>query len=301
MKPPSTLLLLALASLAHAQYFSEGWKPGQQPAAHGTKGVPPPAAAYTPGASPPDASSSGGGLAGMLSSGPIGSLLARAGLNLSATPNITELDVWDPRVQLITDDNWDELIVNEKLTKEEEERRTWFLVMCACFSIDRRFIIGLLRRRRSSTTLGTQTQGGLSKIMDREFDAAFNETMIAQDLPDVRWGRIDYLNVTYLTTKWNIWSYVLPLLPLHLSSPSPSARYSRVNLWCTAAHGSSSPVTAANPSASTTAATSAPTQPSCALSSYKRTGSSSSRGARPSRLVVIGACPSSLDILKSPS
>ena len=54
-----------------------------------------------------------------------------------ATPNITELDVWDPRVQLVTDDNWDELIVNEELTEEEEERRTWFLVMCACFpSID---------------------------------------------------------------------------------------------------------------------------------------------------------------------
>ena len=127
--PALRLGALALgASLAHAQYFSEGWKPGQQPAAHGTKGVPPPAA-YTPGASPPDASSSGGGLAGMLSSGPIGSLLARAGLNLSATPNITELDVWDPRVQLITDDNWDELIVNEVLTEEEEDRRTWFLVM----------------------------------------------------------------------------------------------------------------------------------------------------------------------------
>ena len=42
--------------------------------------------------------------------------------------------------------------------------------------------------------------------MDREYDAAFNQTMIEQDLPDVRWGRIDYLNVTYLTTKWNIWS-----------------------------------------------------------------------------------------------
>ena len=78
----------------------------------------------------------------MLTSGPIGSLLARAGLNLSATPNITELDVWDPRVQLITDDNWDELIVNERLTEEEEERRTWFLVMCACFpSIDASFLV----------------------------------------------------------------------------------------------------------------------------------------------------------------
>jgi hypothetical protein len=57
----------------------------------------------------------------------------------------------------------------------------------------------------SSTTLGQQQQGGISKLVDRQFDAAFNESMIEADLPNVRWGRIDYLNVTYITTKWNIW------------------------------------------------------------------------------------------------
>lgn len=57
----------------------------------------------------------------------------------------------------------------------------------------------------SSTTNGMNQQGGISKLIDAQYDAAYNETVIANDLPDVRWGRIDYINVTYLTTKWNIW------------------------------------------------------------------------------------------------
>lgn len=41
--------------------------------------------------------------------------------------------------------------------------------------------------------------------MDDVFDAAYNETLIAGDLPNVRWGRIDYLNVTSITTRWSVW------------------------------------------------------------------------------------------------
>jgi hypothetical protein len=48
----------------------------------------------------------------------------------------------------------------------------------------------------------------ISKYMDQVFDSAFNETLHANDLPNVRWGRINYLDVTYLTTKWNVWQYV---------------------------------------------------------------------------------------------
>lgn len=55
-----------------------------------------------------------------------------------------------------------------------------------------------------STTSSAQ-QGGISKIVDEIFDESYNATVIAQDLPNVRWGRIDYLNVTYITTKWAIW------------------------------------------------------------------------------------------------
>lgn len=66
----------------------------------------------------------------------------------------------------------------------------------------------LILHHDSTTTAGQQQQGGISKLVDREFDAAYNETVIADDLPNVKWGRIDYLNVTYLTTKWNVWRYV---------------------------------------------------------------------------------------------
>lgn len=48
----------------------------------------------------------------------------------------------------------------------------------------------------------------ISKIVDKSFDEAYNQTVIAGDLPHVRWGRIDYMSVTYLTTKWSIWTYV---------------------------------------------------------------------------------------------
>ena len=54
--------------------------------------------------------------------------------------------------------------------------------------------------------------------MDEQFDIAYNDTLIAEDLPNVQWGRIDYLNVTYLTTKWNVWRYARPhiFVPWHV-------------------------------------------------------------------------------------
>jgi hypothetical protein len=51
-------------------------------------------------------------------------------------------------------------------------------------------------------------QDGISKFLDEVFDSAYNTTLHENDLPNVRWGRIDYLDVTYLTTKWNVWQYV---------------------------------------------------------------------------------------------
>ena len=46
----------------------------------------------------------------------------------------------------------------------------------------------------------------ISKVVDKAFDDAYNMTVVAGDLPNVRWGRVDYMSVTYLTTKWNIWT-----------------------------------------------------------------------------------------------
>jgi len=40
------------------------------------------------------------------------------------------------------------------------------------------------------------------------FDSAFNKTVLAGDLPHVKWGRINYLTETYITTKWNVWRWV---------------------------------------------------------------------------------------------
>lgn len=67
----------------------------------------------------------------ILSTGPIGSLLAKAGLNFSQSLNATEklAEMWDPRIPLIHDDNYDEYIVNEELTPEEEAARVWFMIM----------------------------------------------------------------------------------------------------------------------------------------------------------------------------
>lgn len=48
----------------------------------------------------------------------------------------------------------------------------------------------------------------MSKYVDRVFDATYNVSLAADDVPNVRFARMDYLNVTYLTTKWNIWACV---------------------------------------------------------------------------------------------
>lgn len=59
------------------------------------------------------------------------------------------------------------------------------------------------------SSVTASNKDGLSKYLDEVFDTAYNETQIAGDLPHVRWGRIDYLNVTAITTKWVVWQYVL--------------------------------------------------------------------------------------------
>jgi len=83
---------------------------------------------------------------------------------------------------MITDENWEDMIVNELLSPEVEKDRTWFMVV----------------------TMGA-TGDPLSKFVDKEFDGAYNISLINQDLPNVRFGRIDYLTVTQLTTRWFVW------------------------------------------------------------------------------------------------
>lgn len=201
MKLAVVFTALACAASASADYFSEGWKPGQAAPTHV---APPPA--FTPGAPAQEgeAATSPFDIQKILTTGPIGSLLAKAGINLTQSLNASAqlAELWDPRIPFVHDDNFDELIVNEQLTPEEEAKRMWFMIMCVPLTMVN--VLRLMTIRRT-TTGGLQQQGGLSKIIDKQFDIAYNETVLANDLPYVKWGRIDYLNVTYLTTKWNIW------------------------------------------------------------------------------------------------
>ncbi|KAH7926805.1 hypothetical protein BV22DRAFT_1032552 [Leucogyrophana mollusca] len=172
--------LLALAGIVNAQYFSAGWAPGQplpsQNPSTGYAARPPPATPKKGSNYPPKPSF----LDTLVTSGPVGALSSLVGLNLSGASNIN----WDDRIPLITDDNYGELIVNETLTPEEEQERLWFLII----------------------TVTAGQPEGVSKFVDNVFDATYNYTLAKGDLPHVRFGRIDYLNVTSITTKWAVWS-----------------------------------------------------------------------------------------------
>ncbi|KAA1466529.1 hypothetical protein DENSPDRAFT_831386 [Dentipellis sp. KUC8613] len=189
MKVPA-LLLAAAACVApcSAQYFSAGWKPGQavpsetpSPITFDPKNPPVPVQA-----SGKKAESSGFSLTNIISSGPVADLLGRAGINvtqsLQAIQNASE-SRWDKRIPMIHDDNYQQEIVDEVLTEEEEKSRVWFLVI----------------------SVTTTQHTSLSSYVDEQFDAAYNLTQQEQDLPNVKWGRIDYINVTEITTRWSVW------------------------------------------------------------------------------------------------
>ena len=127
------LTLFLCVGSTTAQYFSMGWSPG-----HKASSDKPPAKAFAP----PQASSSQTAAAAknpspnslmdkLLTSSPVSALLSSLGVNVSAALNVK---LWDERIQLITDDNYKDLIVNEQLTPEEEKERAWVLIMYACLS-----------------------------------------------------------------------------------------------------------------------------------------------------------------------
>ncbi|OBZ70492.1 hypothetical protein A0H81_09661 [Grifola frondosa] len=189
MKLPYILLAsLACAASVNAQYFSPGWTPGQAVTSEPDSAT----ATFDSNAVPTSQSRPANGdgslsslfdVSKLLSSGPVSSLFGKLGVNITERLKAAKTSPWDLRVPMITDDNYEEMIVNEPLTQEEEADRVWILVITA--------------------TAG-QTSG-LSKVMDDQFDSAYNTSLVENDLPNVRWGRIDYLNVTYITTKWSIW------------------------------------------------------------------------------------------------
>ena len=58
---------------------------------------------------------------------------------------------------------------------------------------------------RSCRTIQADQPRGLSQIFDEKFDAAYDISVEEDDLPHVKWGRIDYISVTALTTQWGVW------------------------------------------------------------------------------------------------
>lgn len=139
-----------MAALALAQY-SEGWKPGQarsqpstgvnsqgwDPSSGGRK--PPSDGSTSSSSRGGDASSSsqGGIVDRILTSGPLAALFSSAGVNITeklAEAHAAQAGMWDMRIPLIHDGNYESLVVNETFTSEEEEKeRAWFIIMSVQF------------------------------------------------------------------------------------------------------------------------------------------------------------------------
>ena len=74
-----------------------------------------------------------------------------------------------------------------------------------CVSTD---IYPFITLNKRNSTISSAQREGISRFVDDQFDQAYNLTQEAGDLKHVKWGRIDYMNVTALTTKWSIWRCV---------------------------------------------------------------------------------------------
>jgi len=133
MKLFVTLTLPLLWQFVSAGYFSQGWSPDE--AATATAAIDP-TQTETPAVPTPTKLGfkfPSLDLESFLTSGPIASAIAKSGVNVTerlaeAKKRAAETG-WDERVPLITDDNFQEMIVEEPLTPEELEKRVWFLVM----------------------------------------------------------------------------------------------------------------------------------------------------------------------------
>lgn len=128
--------VLAFVGASSARYLSEGWKPGQKVQQEtATANTPFPTetvpVAQTPKATPFSFASLLD-INQLLTSEPAVLLFDKLGINITERVKAaSEAKLWDERVQLITDDNYKDLIVNEPLTEEEEKKRVWAIVMYA--------------------------------------------------------------------------------------------------------------------------------------------------------------------------
>lgn len=139
MRISTALSLLFITALSSAQYMSEGWKPGKAvPTSTVTA-----SGGYSPGGATPAANTQPTGLPplkslfdlfdikNILRWTPIADRLASAGLNVSESID-RATKIWDDRVPLIDDLNYEDMIVEEKLTEQEEKDRVWIIIMLVC-------------------------------------------------------------------------------------------------------------------------------------------------------------------------
>ncbi|CAE6396825.1 unnamed protein product [Rhizoctonia solani] len=181
-------LLLALGSV-QAQYFSEGWTPGQAiPTETIDAETVTPASTATPAAkwSWQEFSSKHLDLGKIVTEGPIATALSGIGINAVEQFELARKRAaergWDERIPLLTDSNYELLVKNETFdSPEEAEKRTWFVVV----------------------TVGKQDT--MSKLVDGAFDKAYQLALDAGDAEHVKWARVDYLAETEITTEWMVW------------------------------------------------------------------------------------------------
>jgi hypothetical protein len=127
-----SLALLALVSSSSAQYFSAGWNPGQkQPE---TQSQAEPTTNPSPIAEPvkitPLSLLKSFDINKILTSTPSVALFNRFGINITEKIEASLLsNIWDQRVPLISDDNYDDLVINEIMTEQEEIDRVWIIVV----------------------------------------------------------------------------------------------------------------------------------------------------------------------------
>jgi hypothetical protein len=129
----NTFALTALAFVAPscAQYFSAGWTPGQAVPTDTPESTSSSSGAETTPLPPPLQGQSPFDLSNIFSTGPFSRFFNRLGVNITERLEAARgfPEIWDSRIPLVTDDNFNELIVNEELTDEEEKHRVWLLIM----------------------------------------------------------------------------------------------------------------------------------------------------------------------------
>ena len=132
MKLLPFLVVLALFVSIEAQYFSTGWAPGQPIPEEASPTSLPEKQAPDRKRISPSSLASYLDLSKLLTSEPAVALFSRFGVNITERVQGAleqSKNRWDERVPLITDNNYEDLIVNEPLTEEEERDRTWIIVM----------------------------------------------------------------------------------------------------------------------------------------------------------------------------